>query len=318
MAENNFDPKSIITSFISSFLLTLKEQFNNQTVAGSLALGGAALLTSVGWKLLYYIKNEIFKALFTVYIIPKNTVQYQYLLSWLKKQPKSSTNVMEVLLGSVPGNVPPGMPLGSGFGGFGGGFGGAAGQKSAQHNENEKDEKEDLAIVPGLGASLFLRYSNAFLWISTGSSSISDMNDMFPFGRRDHEPPQKTIDSFPSITTFGPKNDLIRKILREGRKIEMENSNKFTTIYATTMDYNYGAGLNWRVVAHRPARKLNSIILPGNQAQALASDCKEFIQSEQWYTDRGIPYRRGYLLYGKFIYLFIIFYHYYLFNLFNR
>jgi hypothetical protein len=241
--------------------------------------------------------------LFTVYIIPKNTPQYQYLLSWLKTQPKSSTNVMEVLFGPNPGSPMMGGPFGGGGfggGGFGGGFGNAGAAKSS--SKDEKDEKEDLSIVPGLGATLFLQFSGSYLWISTGKSSINDPEELFSFMNRGMQPnAPKTVDSFPSITTFGPKNDLIRKILREGKKIEIENSNKFTTIFATTVDSTYGNGVNlsWRVVAHRPARKLESIILPGDQAQTLATDCKEFIQSEQWYTDRGIPYRRGYLLHGE-------------------
>jgi hypothetical protein len=284
--------KSSIETFFQTFFAVLKDQFNNQTVAGSIALGGAALITSVGWKFFSFIRSEILKRLFTIYIIPKNTPQYQYLISWLKTQSKTSTNVMEVLFGQTSGPI-----MGSPFGG--GGFGGNNMMSKASQKDGEKEEKEDLAIVPGLGASLFLQYAGSYLWISTGKSSISDMEEMFPFNRSQVAAPTKTVDSFPSITTFGPKNDLIRKILKEGRKIEIENSNKFTTIYATTVDFSYGNSLNWRVVAHRPARKLESIILPGDQASSLANDCKEFIQSEQWYTDRGIPYRRGYLLHGK-------------------
>jgi hypothetical protein len=284
--------KSSLETFFNTFLSVLKDQFNNQTVAGSIALGGAALITSVGWKLFSLIKSEIFKRLFTIYIIPKNTPQYQYLISWLKTQSKTSTNVMEVLFGQTSGPVM-GSP-------FGGGFGANNMMSKATQKDGEKEEKEDLAIVPGLGASLFLQYAGSYLWISTGKSSISDIEDSFPFNRNQLAAAgTKTVDSFPSITTFGPKNDLIRKILKEGRKVEIENSNKFTTIFATTIDFSYGNSLSWRVVAHRPARKLESIILPGDQASSLANDCKEFIQSEQWYTDRGIPYRRGYLLYGK-------------------
>lgn len=33
--------------------------------------------------------------------------------------------------------------------------------------------------------------------------------------------------------------------------------------------------------------------------QAIVDDAREFLSSEQWYSDRGIPYRRGYLLYGS-------------------
>lgn len=34
------------------------------------------------------------------------------------------------------------------------------------------------------------------------------------------------------------------------------------------------------------------------QAETLLADAKEFLESEAWYARRGIPYRRGYLLYG--------------------
>ena len=36
----------------------------------------------------------------------------------------------------------------------------------------------------------------------------------------------------------------------------------------------------------------------GSGWQALLEDAREFLNSETWYTERGIPYRRGYLLYG--------------------
>ena len=35
-----------------------------------------------------------------------------------------------------------------------------------------------------------------------------------------------------------------------------------------------------------------------DQAEALLEDAREFLESERWYTERGIPYRRGYLLHG--------------------
>ncbi len=30
----------------------------------------------------------------------------------------------------------------------------------------------------------------------------------------------------------------------------------------------------------------------------MVQDCTEFLESEEWYSHHGIPYRRGYLLYG--------------------
>lgn len=33
----------------------------------------------------------------------------------------------------------------------------------------------------------------------------------------------------------------------------------------------------------------------------LINDTKDFLASERWYAARGIPYRRGYLLYGELV-----------------
>ncbi|ORZ24019.1 P-loop containing nucleoside triphosphate hydrolase protein, partial [Absidia repens] len=55
----------------------------------------------------------------------------------------------------------------------------------------------------------------------------------------------------------------------------------------------------WRRTRSRPKRPLGTIVIPPNVKQHLILDTKEFLSSEQWYSDRGIPYRRGYLLYGE-------------------
>jgi chaperone BCS1 len=41
-------------------------------------------------------------------------------------------------------------------------------------------------------------------------------------------------------------------------------------------------------------------VLPGDTATAIAKDCSDFVTAEDWYADRGIPYRRGYLLHGMY------------------
>lgn len=33
--------------------------------------------------------------------------------------------------------------------------------------------------------------------------------------------------------------------------------------------------------------------------ERLVNDAKEFLESENFYAERGLPYRRGYLLYGQ-------------------
>lgn len=55
---------------------------------------------------------------------------------------------------------------------------------------------------------------------------------------------------------------------------------------------------DWSEFAKRQPRPLESVILAEGVAETLVADVDQFRSRKQWYTDRGIPWRRGYLLYG--------------------
>ncbi|KAJ7489380.1 P-loop containing nucleoside triphosphate hydrolase protein [Mycena latifolia] len=55
---------------------------------------------------------------------------------------------------------------------------------------------------------------------------------------------------------------------------------------------------NWRHVACREKRSMQSIILDPGVKDILVDDARDFLLSKDWYAERGIPFRRGYLLYG--------------------
>lgn len=58
-------------------------------------------------------------------------------------------------------------------------------------------------------------------------------------------------------------------------------------------------GHEWREFGNpRKRRSLSSVILDSGISTKITSDVKEFINTADWYSERGIPYRRGYLLYG--------------------
>lgn len=52
----------------------------------------------------------------------------------------------------------------------------------------------------------------------------------------------------------------------------------------------------WRFVASRPKRNIDSIVLDPGIKELLLDDAKDFMDSKPWYSARGIPFRRGYLL----------------------
>jgi mitochondrial chaperone BCS1 len=55
---------------------------------------------------------------------------------------------------------------------------------------------------------------------------------------------------------------------------------------------------DWHVIQRLPPRDPASLVYAGGLFERVAQDTKRFLESEQWYTDMGIPWRRGYLLYG--------------------
>jgi chaperone BCS1 len=58
-------------------------------------------------------------------------------------------------------------------------------------------------------------------------------------------------------------------------------------------------GHEWREFGNpRKRRPLQSVILDEQKAERILADIREFIGSAAWYSERGVPYRRGYLLHG--------------------
>lgn len=53
-------------------------------------------------------------------------------------------------------------------------------------------------------------------------------------------------------------------------------------------------GSDWRQFGHpRKRRPIDSVVLRSGLTDKIKTDCLDFINNPQWYTDRGIPYRRG-------------------------
>uniref|UniRef100_A0A2L2YIU0 Mitochondrial chaperone BCS1 n=1 Tax=Parasteatoda tepidariorum TaxID=114398 RepID=A0A2L2YIU0_PARTP len=94
------------------------------------------------------------------------------------------------------------------------------------------------------------------------------------------------------LTALGRKKDTFFELLLEARKHYLKQEEGKTVIFQ-------GMGSEWRQFGHpRKRRPLSSVILDEGVAERICNDVKEFINTPSWYIDRGIPYRRGYLLYG--------------------
>ncbi|KAI0288437.1 P-loop containing nucleoside triphosphate hydrolase protein [Russula brevipes] len=96
-----------------------------------------------------------------------------------------------------------------------------------------------------------------------------------------------------SITIFSRDRSILDSLILEARKKWLSARSDKIDIFASD-----GFGNDWNHVASRPKRPLNSIVLDEGVKELLLDDARDFLDSKQWYADRGIPFRRGYLLYG--------------------
>ncbi|KAF8645067.1 hypothetical protein AX16_008125 [Volvariella volvacea WC 439] len=84
----------------------------------------------------------------------------------------------------------------------------------------------------------------------------------------------------------------LNEILLEAKREYLAQQEHYISIYVSDSNNS------WRHVASRPKRPLKSIILDPGIKDLLVEDARDFLESKSWYAARGIPFRRGYLLYG--------------------
>lgn len=53
-------------------------------------------------------------------------------------------------------------------------------------------------------------------------------------------------------------------------------------------------GYAWQRAITRDPRPVNSVVMDSNMLESLIEDARHFFRSEDWYKERGIPYRRGF------------------------
>ncbi|SCU79867.1 LADA_0B03686g1_1 [Lachancea dasiensis] len=146
-----------------------------------------------------------------------------------------------------------------------------------QHDNGAVSTK--FSLVPGPGNHL-IRYKGAFMLIKRErSGKMIDMTNGAPF---------ETV----TLTTLYKDRLLFRDLLSDAKNLAVKAKDGKTVIFTSW-------GPEWRPFGQPKAKRLlPSVILDKGIKNHILNDVKEFLQNGKWYFDRGIPYRRGYLLYG--------------------
>ncbi|KAJ7031905.1 P-loop containing nucleoside triphosphate hydrolase protein [Mycena alexandri] len=94
------------------------------------------------------------------------------------------------------------------------------------------------------------------------------------------------------ICVLARHNRVLNELMLEAKKEYQAAEGSSVRIYAADSDCDF------LQVASRPKRKIDSVILEPGVSRLLVDDARDFLSSKAWYAARGIPFRRGYLLYG--------------------
>ncbi|KAF3912039.1 Paraplegin [Orbilia brochopaga] len=100
-----------------------------------------------------------------------------------------------------------------------------------------------------------------------------------------------------TISCWGLSAEPIKVFLQEAKRIYLDRECLRTMIHRPK-DSHWTP--RWVCVSTRPSRPMSTIILDELQKSDLLADINQFLHptSPRWYANRGIPYRRGYLLHG--------------------
>ena len=144
-------------------------------------------------------------------------------------------------------------------------------------NLADDEEKAALAWMPENNKSYRVLFRGSWIWITRHSVSMDDETSFH-------------------LECLGPRKQLLMDFVSSSRMDYISKMKEKTVIW--TAGTGRGGVAQWAQLGARPSRPLNTVILPDTVATDLIADMEEFLESEEWYYARGIPYRRGYLLYG--------------------
>lgn len=97
------------------------------------------------------------------------------------------------------------------------------------------------------------------------------------------------------ISCLGRNPKILKELLLEARGMHMKKDDRKTIIYRANLTENY-----WQRCMSRLNRPFSTVILNEDVKQDLIDDTADYLDpvTRRWYANRGIPYRRGYLLHG--------------------
>ncbi|WRT63973.1 uncharacterized protein IL334_000900 [Kwoniella shivajii] len=151
-------------------------------------------------------------------------------------------------------------------------------ETSYKQHENGSSEAV-FNLVPGPGTHYFKYQGTWFQVKRERDAKLMDLHSGSPW---------ETL----TLTTLSTYRHLFSSLLTEARALAEASTEGKTVVYTAW-------GVEWRPFGKpRGRREMGSVVLGEGVSERIEKDLRSFLGRGKWYAERGIPYRRGYLLHG--------------------
>ncbi|KAL3427077.1 hypothetical protein PVAG01_00586 [Phlyctema vagabunda] len=154
-----------------------------------------------------------------------------------------------------------------------------------ERTQVKKKEKKPLQYTPSFGTHYFWYKGRLLVFKRTQDT------------RQSYVPASEREEI--SVSCFGRDPTVLKSLLNECRETYSKNDENKTLIYRGAMKPGTSEP-TWIRCMSRVSRPFSTVVLDENVKKSLLDDMSDYLHphTRRWYSNRGIPYRRGYLLYG--------------------
>lgn len=145
-----------------------------------------------------------------------------------------------------------------------------------------KEELPQVLVTPAPGNHL-LWYKRRLVWLNRERKEAAP-------GKEDSLVNSWKREVF-TLRILGRSQDAARDLLESAREIARTRRQSKVEVFRAGYDY-------WERIDERDPRPLSSVFLPAGCSETVQGDIERFLESEAWYAEHGIPWRRGYLFHG--------------------
>ncbi|KAL4996746.1 BCS1 N terminal-domain-containing protein [Aspergillus recurvatus] len=152
-----------------------------------------------------------------------------------------------------------------------------------------RDKHKKLRFTPSEGTHYFWFNGRPLAFIREKQDDNSSGSSSYGYGTK---APERLY-----ISCVGRDPAVLKELLLEAQRCYVAKDSNNTVIYR---GHKSGPWTEWSRCMARAPRALSTVVLDKTQKDAFIDDIKEYLhpRTRRWYSNRGIPYRRGYLLHG--------------------